>query len=411
MADVASTPPRSRRRRWFRLVLVAFVGALALLIAELALRVLWTPPQMFRVFEAATAWWEPEPGTFEPLPGFVGRIEEALPQDAPPSTQFERRTIEIAVNRQGLPGPELGQKRPGEQRVLFGGDSLTMGHGVALADSLPLLAAAALRTRGIDVVAANAGVPGFGLVATCRRLHRLRDIVGADALVVGCFLGNDWTDDILQRSAIVVGRRMFDGPFGNLLRHSARARLAVHSRLALWCEAWLVEHQAAWSLLPGFTWLPEQQALMATVPVGKTAGGLYLDAAVDHAFQPGQPPCVGTWLREVEHTLRSLQATAGALPVLVVVLPSQYHLDAPLRTRLLGEMGLDPALLEPGRSQRQLGELCARLGLPCLDATPVLAAAGEARAVYSGDHLHLSVRGNQAVAAAIAERLAGLLRR
>src|SRR5690606_18077887 len=125
---------------------------------------------------------------------------------------------------------------------------------------------------------------GYGFAATCRRLGRLRATVGADALVAAYFLGNDFVDDIQQRTSVVVDGRLFSGPFGNLLRHSARGRLAVRSRLALLVESWLIEHQPAWSVLPHFSPTAEQAALSATLPVGRTVAGLYLDAPAGHAF-------------------------------------------------------------------------------------------------------------------------------
>lgn len=391
-------------------MLVLFLSAMTLLATELLLRLFWQPPPTFRVFDTASLCWEPEPGSFEPRPGIVATIEETLPQDAPPSAHFEAGIIEVRFNSQGLPGPELPAKPAGERRLLFGGDSLTIGHRVPLEASFPMVAAERLRARGIRAVACNAGVPGYGFAATCKRLRRFRDRTEADLVVAAYFLGNDFMDDILQRSVAVVGGRMFDGAFGNLLRNTSRGRWCVHSRLALWTEVWLFENKLEWSLWPWFQPLPEQVALSATLPTGRTAGGLYLDAAHDQVFAGAQGACVAAWLQDVEASLRMLQRDAGKLPVLVVLLPTQYHVHGELRTRILAEMQLDPALLQLGRAQRHFTELCARVGVPCLDATEVLAAAGPAIGLYMADHLHLSLRGNEVVAAAVADRLEPLLR-
>ena len=54
--------------------------------------------------------------------------------------------------------------------------------------------------------------------------------------------------------------------------------------------------------------------------------------------------------------------------------------------------------------------LCARLGLPSVDATPALLQAGPAKSLFQQDHIHLSVAGNAAVAAAAAAGLRALLK-
>lgn len=403
-----STPARrrSQRRRWlFRAVLVGFVGTLLLVATELALRLWWQPPPAFRTYVSVPSFREPEPGTFEPLPHFVGAFAEGLPADLPPSARFEPRVLDIRTNSLTLRGPELEARRAGERRILFGGDSLTFGHGVAEQESFPAQTAQLLRDAGIAATACNAGVPGSGFVNTTKRLARLRDPVGADALVAAYFLGNDCTDDIWQRSCIVVTGRMFQGPYGNLLRQSWRARLSVRSRAWLFVETWLIDHQPTWSLLPSFGLAPDQLQREATLPQGRTLGGLFLDAAEDHVFQPGRAPAVRTWLADLEPTLQALRATAGALPLLVVVLPTQFHVDAGLRAQVLQEIGLDAALLQPGAAQARIERLCASLGIACIDATPALAATSDARAVFDRDHLHLSIRGNAVVARLVADWL------
>jgi hypothetical protein len=405
----ASSVPTRRRRRCFRAALVLGVLTTAVLGVELALRICWQPPQLFRVFDTVSLWREPEPGSFEPRPGIVATIEEAPAQDALPSARFEPGIIEVGFNSMGLPLPELGAKSAGERRILFGGDSLTIGHRVPLSASFPMVAADRLNQRGIRALACNAGVHGYGFVETCKRLRRFRDCTEADLLVAAYFLGNDFLDDIQQRSLVVVAGRKFEGELGNLLRQSWRARMCVRSRLALWTEVFLVENKPEWSLWQWLQPLPEQSALLAMLPTGRTAGGLFLDAPRDHVFAGAQGACVAAWLQGVEDSLRMLQRDAGQLPVLVVLLPTQYHLDARLRTSLLAEMRLDPAALELGSAQRQFRDLCARLVLPCLDATEALAAAGPPIGLYMLDHLHLSLRGNEVVAEAVADRLAKML--
>ncbi|MCC7065696.1 MAG: hypothetical protein IT456_23015 [Planctomycetes bacterium] len=407
---------KSTQRRWlFRCVLAGFLLLLAGVAAEILLRLLWAPPAAFRVFSTAPSWRSPEPGCFEPLPGFVGGFQEAYPQDLPPSARFEPRILEIRINSQGLRGAEFGPKKAGSRRILFGGDSLTFGHAVAENESFPavagqLLGQQILLEQGLQVEAFNAGVPGYGFAATCKRLRRESEVTEADVLVAAYFLGNDFTDDLAQRSCTVIAGCMFDGPFGNLLQSSWRARLCVRSRLALFAETWLIQHAMEWSILPGFRFSPEQQVLHDAMPAAQTAACLFLDAPRDHRFRPGVEPVVTLWLRDVEASLRQLQRDAKGRQVLVVVLPSQFHIDSELRTKVLAELHADAALLQPGNAQRHLLELCERIGVPCLDTTPLVAAAGRPEAIFQADHIHMSVAGNHVVGKAVADKLAGMLR-
>ncbi len=77
---------------------------------------------------------------------------------------------------------------------------------------------------------------------------------------------------------------------------------------------------------------------------------------------------------------------------------------------MLAEMQLDPALLRLGSAQQHVLDVCSRMGLASLDATAFLNTAGTPSDLYNSDHIHLSVRGNQVVAKALAERLSPMLR-
>jgi lysophospholipase L1-like esterase len=377
---------------------------------ELTLRLFWEPPPEFGFFAIAPSFREPEPYTFEPIPGYAGRLLESLSPDLPPSATFRPRLLEIRINAQGLRGPVLPDKRPGERRIAFSGDSLTFGHLLDESESFPARTAALLDGEQAPVSACNGGVPGYGLVATYKRLLRLREPTAADVLVAAYFLGNDFLDDIQQLSCTVVAGRLYQGPVGNLVHDSWRGRLCAHSRLWLFLEIWLLDHAIDWSLMKELRFDPEQTRRQATLPHARTNAGLFLDAPVDHVFNPGQAPAVATWLADLENSLRNFKDGAAGLPVLFVVLPTRFHIDPALRAQLLGEMGLDPALLQLGSAQRHLTGLCKRLGIPCVDTTPLLAAVGDPASVYNVDRLHLNARGNAVVAEAIAGQLRPLLR-
>lgn len=390
-------------------VLVIFVTAMLAVALELLARLLWTPPDGLAAIVAMPLWHEPAPGHIEPLPGFTGKFQEAPPQNLPPSAAFTPRILDIAINSAGLRGDELGDKSAAERRVLFGGDSLTFGHGVAAAESFPERTAAELTTGDRRIRACNAGVPGFGFQLTCRRLAWLRERTAADALVAAYFLGNDFVDHIEQLSACVVAGRMFQGGAGNLMQNHWRGRFAVHSRAWLFVESWLLQTRPSSSLVQALLQATPEQALRrSALPAGKTIGGLFLDADPGHSFAPAAPPVVTLWLQDLEATLTGLRTTAAGRPLLVLVLPTRFHVDAKLRAAVLAESGLDGLRLQLGAAQRRVAELCDRLGIDCLDATPTLAAMDAG--AWAQDHIHMSATGNTAVAKALAVRLLPKLR-
>tara|TARA_R110002072_G_scaffold109160_1_gene236302 strand:- start:71888 stop:73069 length:1182 start_codon:yes stop_codon:yes gene_type:complete len=392
----------------FRFVLAGFLLVMGSITTEILFRLLWTPPPILSALAPGGSYWEPEPNAFEPRGNVTASLQEANPQNLPTSARFTPRRIEIRLNSMGMPGPELGDKQPGEKRVLFGGDSLTFGHRVQWNKSIPYVTERFLRESGIDTTTCNAGVPGYGFSATRRRLNRYRDRVGADAIVAAYFLGNDYTDDIAQRTSTVIAGSVFQGPLGHLMQNSRRARMCVHLKSWLFAESWLIENKPDWSLLPQFTASDEQLTLMSMLPES-TVGGLYLDAARNHEFHPGNGAVVKAWLQDLEGMLKQLQQDAGVLPVMLVVLPSQYHLDQELRSTVLAEMKLNANVLQLGRSQRLIRQLCTRINLPYFDATVPLAAAGLPSDLYNSDHVHLSVRGNEVVGKALAAQLTPLL--
>ncbi|HLQ38420.1 MAG TPA: GDSL-type esterase/lipase family protein [Planctomycetota bacterium] len=74
--------------------------------------------------------------------------------------------------------------------VLFVGDSYTFGTGVQDGEAYPHVVEAALRQRGVDTVAINAGVPGFNSAQEADLLAELLPVQRPAAVVVG-YVMND----------------------------------------------------------------------------------------------------------------------------------------------------------------------------------------------------------------------------
>jgi acyl-CoA thioesterase-1 len=160
---------------------------------------------------------------------------EAAGPDTPPA-------VESVVVRLGRQGPRL----PGLPRVVFLGDSITSGFGLAPDEApYPALVAERLAAEGLPIEAINAGVPGSTSVGGRRRLP-LALATHPDVLVVELG-GNDFLMNLpLQELAanllaiidaaqadgarvLLAGLRLPDGLLGS---RRARDFEAVHAEVA-----------------------------------------------------------------------------------------------------------------------------------------------------------------------------------
>lgn len=98
----------------------------------------------------------------------------------------------VHVNALGLRGPELGPKAAGELRVLFLGDSLTYGQGVADDETVPAALERELRARDPDRAwrVVNAGVRAYGTAQELGLLSELGARIQPDLVLLGWY----WND-------------------------------------------------------------------------------------------------------------------------------------------------------------------------------------------------------------------------
>ncbi|MEQ1895425.1 MAG: SGNH/GDSL hydrolase family protein, partial [Planctomycetota bacterium] len=100
-------------------------------------------------------------------------------------------THEVRVNALGLRGPEVGAKEPGERRVLFLGDSLTYGQGVAEEDTVPRALERELAARtGTKWTVVNAGHRAYDTPQELALLEELGETIQPDVVLLGWY----WND-------------------------------------------------------------------------------------------------------------------------------------------------------------------------------------------------------------------------
>lgn len=100
-------------------------------------------------------------------------------------------THEVRVNALGLRGPEVGPKEPGERRVLFLGDSLTYGQGVAEEDTVPAVLERTLEARtGEPWTVINAGHRAYDTAQELALFAELAPGLAPDFVLLGWY----WND-------------------------------------------------------------------------------------------------------------------------------------------------------------------------------------------------------------------------
>ncbi len=397
--------PQKRRRRRLLFAAIALglgLGA-ALVVLEVVLRIAWNPPAQMAEFQQKGLYCDLPSGNAGLVPGYRGTLQ-LVPTE--PVTR-------IAIDSLGMRGPEPGDRRPGERRVLVVGDSMVFGYGVDEEQTFVRALEANVRTSGHDVTIGNGGISGFNSYEAARRIGDLRPGFAPDAILYCCYLGNDAFEN-RNTDVVVCGGLRFAGPNARLMQRSMRARWMARSRLCLWLEGWVTVNAPSWSLLPdliaawpnpaleGFPGSPGQPGL---------DGCLFLDTTDENAAWPaGAPAVLPRVLADFRSAFAAAKAAADPLPIHVLILPALCHCSDEEHAAGLRAAGFDPAGFQRGLIQRRLRAIAAELGLPVLDATPWLAAETDLPALFVSDRGHFSPRGHAVVAAHLARELAPLWR-
>lgn len=181
---VSTVSPARRRKpvRWtVKLLALAVAVGLSLLIGELSLRLVWTPPSLL-----STPAWGPHPVYgYAPLAGVVGRME---------TTEYAHAIHHTTQRQRGT--KVFAAERPADvrHRVLFLGDSFTYGLGAADDETFVGRLTAAWPRDEV----ANGGANGYGT----RNSLAVLDQFGAEFrpdLTVLVFFWNDPEDNYVRK--------------------------------------------------------------------------------------------------------------------------------------------------------------------------------------------------------------------
>lgn len=272
----------------------------------------------------------------------------------------------VRVNSLGLRGPELGAKAVGERRVLFLGDSLTYGQGVADDETVPVELERALSARapgGLWTVV-NGGNRAYGTAQELGLLEELGARIRPDVVVLGWY----W-NDVAERAI---------GPTYEAFRERGEFAFDTGGKLAgLAALLWHAQE------------LPRRSALvMLAHDLVSSKAKLYAPEVAEQGFQV---------LAGLLRRFREESERQGATPV-VAIFPDAKRLAGREDTRAYDERALALARA----CELPVIELQAALA-------PLYAARGRAPILpFDG---HYDAAANRALGEYLAERLLALPKR
>lgn len=308
-----------------------------------------------------------------------------------PNTRIRYTTVEfsteIAINAQGVRDDEpIGPKAADERRLVILGDSLVLSVQVAFEQTFGEKLERLLNARGGPhrwrVI--NAGVQGYGPVQEWFFYDRIAAAFDPDLVLIVPFVGNDAIEAADTIDALDAGRPLEqEQPTIRGFRRLVRSSLTLQSVRIRW-------DQLRGRITVGTPERPLASYLTDPPPVVQAG----LDAS-RRAF--GQI---------VERARRDGAATALALmPARFQVNDEDYrNLDAIVR-----DAG---GVLDRQAASSRFQEALTPLGVPMIDLLPVLFAQPDREGIFFQRTVHLTPRGHDVVAAALAEFLVqnGLLR-
>jgi lysophospholipase L1-like esterase len=292
-----------------------------------------------------------------------------------PSARDQWDGMPVEVNAKGLRGPELDYaRRPGAARILYLGDSVTVGYGLpSHAHSYPYLTAERLqRMRGRPIETVNGAVNGYSTWQEVGWLEREGIRYQPDLIVLG-FVLNDVAGEL-------------EAARGGHRPGSKQLLLSVSSRID-----WIANHSALVALA--------RQGALAMRFGRDVRGGAEREELFGVRILVEDP--------ERADVQEAWAATQGDLDRLATLCRRQHIRLCLVVFPYTFQVGVARGADDP---QRRLLEFGRRLGMPALDLLPVLRARAKVDGVAAADYFldddHPSLLGSLVVADRLADFIA-----
>jgi lysophospholipase L1-like esterase len=288
-------------------------------------------------------------------------------------------STDLAVNSEGVRDDEdIGPKAPDERRVLVLGDSLVLSVQVAFAQTFTELAEARLNRAGgaSRWRLINAGVQGYGPVEESLFFEHVGAAFEPDVVLIVLFVGNDAVEAYDRESWLEAGGR----PAGAVGEATAnRFRRLVRQSMVLQIVQQRVE-VLRWRLV-GDT--PERPLT---------------------SYLADPPAEVRRGLEMTRAAVERLAARASAIHArtAIVLMPARFQTDDADYGRLAEIVRAAGGELVRNSASERFRQALAPLGLPLLDLLPVLEAQPNRRDLFFQENVHLTPRGHEVVADALA---------
>lgn len=353
--------PSGRRGTWVPRVLLALISTgLTLVLMDCGLRILsvGTPrrgtlvpkPERHRL----TSWIE----VFQP--GYTGSLA---------SREFN---VNIRMNSLGFREREfdlkdLAAKRP----VVFMGDSYFFGWGVEQDERLSERFASLLASAKDPPGVINLSFPGWSTFQYIEVWKEFVSRVAPRLVIIGCFIGNDFSDDLKQANRGPAALASAEGAptagrIGPALREALSTSPVIGSvQHLLWKSS---------SFRSLFNRLEIHNDRIALYEPNPSAIQTRLYANTESAWA----------------TLAGLAREAG-IPLLVVLIPDHLQVLSPDLFR-----GLDAGL-----PQKRLTEHLAKQGVACLDLLPLMKTLESPDRLFFREDKHWNAAGHRFVATAL----------